>query len=323
MGRDNKVDAIEKGGLFRNLKEGLSKTHQSLVGHLDRLFSGKTHIDQDLMDELEEVLITADLGVRTVSRLLDRIQSKKASKNESSPEDIKTLLQEEMFKILRVAEQPVHLDRTPFVFMVVGVNGVGKTSVIGKIAHHHRSRAPHVLFAAADTFRAAAVEQLEIWARRTGAHVIKHPYGSDPSAVAYDAVHAARARAADVLLIDTAGRLHTQINLMEELKKVKRIVQREFPEAPHEILLVLDATTGQNAISQARMFHEALDITGIALTKLDGTAKGGIIVSICDDLGIPIRYVGVGEGLDDLQPFDADEFVSALFEQAPSSLTDS
>ena len=305
---------MEKGGLFQSLKNGLSKTHQSLVGRLDRLFSGKTHIDQDLMDELEEVLITADLGVRTVSRLLDEIQSKKGPKNGSSPEGIKVLLQEEILKILRVAEQPLCLDRTPFVFMVVGVNGVGKTSVIGKIAHHYRGRASHVLFAAADTFRAAAVEQLEIWAQRTGAHVIKHQYGSDPSAVAYDAVHAARARSADVLLIDTAGRLHTQINLMEELKKVKRIVQREFPEAPHEILLVLDATTGQNAISQASMFHEALDITGIALTKLDGTAKGGIIVGICDDLGIPIRYVGVGEGLDDLQPFNADQFVRALFE---------
>jgi len=305
---------MEKPGFFRSLKTGLAKTHQGLVGRLDRLIQGKTRIDQDLMDELEELLITADLGVRTVSRLLDEIQSKNMLKQGASPEIIKTLLQEEILKILRIAEQPVCLDQKPFVFMVVGVNGVGKTSVIGKIAHHHRSSAPRVLFAAADTFRAAAVEQLEIWAQRTGAQVIKHGDGSDPSAVAYDAVQAARARAADLLLIDTAGRLHTQINLMEELKKVKRIVERELPGAPHEILLILDATTGQNAISQARIFHEAIDITGITLTKLDGTAKGGIIVGICDDLGIPIRYVGVGEGLDDLHPFNAPQFVRALFE---------
>ena len=305
---------MEKTGFFHSLKTGLSKTHQGLVGRLDRLFSGKTQIDQNLMDELEEILITADLGVRIVSQLLEEIEGGKKPRDGASPEGIKGLLHDHILRILKSAERPVCLNQKPFVFMVVGVNGVGKTSVIGKLAHHYKNRAPHALFAAADTFRAAAVEQLEIWGQRTGAQVIKHQHGSDPSAVAYDAVHAARARSADLLFIDTAGRLHTQVNLMEELKKVKRIVQREYPEAPHETLLVLDATTGQNAISQARMFHEAFGITGITLTKLDGTAKGGIIVSICHDLGIPIRYVGIGEGLDDLQPFDADQFVHALFD---------
>jgi len=276
---------MEHTGFFQSLKTGLSKTHHGLVGGLDRLFSGKSQIDQDLMDQLEEILITADLGVRTVSRLLEEIERVKKPKAGASPEGIKVLLQDHILRILKGAEQRVSLDRKPFVFMVVGVNGVGKTSVIGKLAHHYKNRAPQTLFAAADTFRAAAVE-----------------------------VHAARARSADLLFIDTAGRLHTQVNLMEELKKIKRIVQREYPEAPHETLLVLDATTGQNAISQARMFHEAFGITGITLTKLDGTAKGGIIVSICHDLGIPIRYVGVGEGLNDLHPFDADQFVHALFD---------
>lgn len=305
---------MEKPSLLIHLKEGLSRTHQGFVGSLDRLFSGKKQIDQDLIDELEEVLITADLGVRTVSRLLDGIQREAKSKNCHSPGKIKEFLKEEILEILRVGEQPVRLDQKPFVFMVVGVNGVGKTSTIGKLANYYKNETKRVLFAAADTFRAAAVEQLEIWAHREGAEMIKHQSRSDPSAVAYDAIHAARARSADLLFIDTAGRLHTQVNLMEELKKIKRIVKREMPEAPHEILLVLDATTGQNAISQARLFHEALEITGITLTKLDGTAKGGIIVSICHDLGIPIHYVGVGEGPDDLQPFNAEQFIHALFQ---------
>ena len=304
---------MEESGLFHNLKKGLSKTHQGLVGSVDRLFSGKKQIDQDLLEELEEVLITGDLGVRTVSRLLEGIQEGGQSKNRYSPEKIREFLQEEILEILRVGERPVRMGQKPFVFLVVGVNGVGKTSTIGKLANHYRNETKRVLFAAADTFRAAAVEQLEIWAHRVGAEVIKHQSGSDPSAVAYDAIHAARARSVDLLFVDTAGRLHTQVNLMEELKKIKRIVKREMPEAPHEILLVLDATTGQNAISQARLFHEALEITGIALTKLDGTAKGGIIVGICHDLALPIHYVGVGEGLDDLQPFNAERFAHALF----------
>ncbi len=305
---------MEKPSLFIRLKDGLSKTHQGFVGRLDTLFSGKKHIDQDLIDELEEILITADLGVRTVSRLMDGLREAAPSKDCHSPQGIKESLQEQILGILQGGERPVHLDQKPFVFMVVGVNGVGKTSTIGKLAHHYKNEAERVLFAAADTFRAAAVEQLEIWAHRVGAQVIKHQHGSDPSAVAYDAIHAARSRSADLLFIDTAGRLHTQVNLMEELKKIKRIVNREMPQAPHETLLILDATTGQNAISQARLFHEALGITGLTLTKLDGTAKGGIIVGICHDLGIPIHYVGVGEDLDDLQPFHAEQFVQALFQ---------
>ncbi len=305
---------MEKPSLFIRLKQGLSKTRQGFVGSLDTLFSGKEQFDQDLSDELEEILITADLGVRTSSRLMDGIQEAAQSKNCHSPDGIKGLLQEQILGVLQAGERPIRIDQKPFVFMVVGVNGVGKTSTIGKLANHYKNEARRVLFAAADTFRAAAVEQLEIWADRVGAEVIKHQHGSDPSAVAYDAIHAARARSADLLFIDTAGRLHTQVNLMEELKKIKRIVSREMPEAPHEILLILDATTGQNAISQARIFHEALGVTGLTLTKLDGTAKGGIVVGICHDLGIPIHYVGVGEGLDDLQSFNAEQFVQALFQ---------
>jgi len=305
---------MEEHGVYQSLRKGLFKTHQGFVGSLDRLFSGRKRIDDGLIEEIEEVLITADLGVRTVSRLLEGIQKEAQSGDRHSPEKLKKLLQKEILDILRAAERPVRIDQKPFVFMVVGVNGVGKTSVIGKLAYHYRNSAGTVLFAAADTFRAAATEQLEIWAHRVGAQVIKHQQGSDPSAVAYDAIHAARVRSPDLVFIDTAGRLHTQVNLMEELRKIKRIVNREMPEAPHEILLVLDATTGQNAVSQARLFHEALQITGIALTKLDGTAKGGIITSICHDLGIPIRYVGVGEDLEDLQPFNAEQFVHALFQ---------
>jgi len=305
---------MEKPNLLVRLKKGLSKTHEGFVGSLDRLFSGKKQIDQDLIDELEEVLITADLGVRTTSRLLDGVQRGTESRDFQSSGKIKEFLREEILEILRAGERPVRMDQKPFVFMVVGVNGVGKTSTIGKLAYHYRDGTKSVLFAAADTFRAAAVEQLEIWAHRVRAEVIKHQSQSDPSAVAYDAIHAARARSVDLLFIDTAGRIHTKVNLMEELKKIKRIVKREMPGAPHEVLLVLDATTGQNALSQARLFHEALEITGITLTKLDGTAKGGIIVGICHELGIPIHYVGVGEGLDDLQPFNAEQFVHALFQ---------
>jgi fused signal recognition particle receptor len=305
---------MEKPSLFSHLKTGLTKTRHGLLGSLETLFSGKSRFDQTLIEDLEEFLVTSDLGVQTVTRLLDEIQKDPQTENSHSLETIRALLQKEILEILKSGEQPVHLNRRPFVIMVVGVNGVGKTSAIGKLANHYRKQAGAVLFAAADTFRAAAVEQLEIWAHRVGAEVIKHQHGSDPSAVAYDAVHAAQARSTDLLLIDTAGRLHTQVNLMEELKKIKRIVNREMPEAPHETLLVLDATTGQNAIAQARLFHEGLGITGIALTKLDGTAKGGIIIAICRDLGIPIHFVGVGEGLDDLQPFHAEAFVQALFQ---------
>jgi fused signal recognition particle receptor len=305
---------MEKPGLFSRLREGLSKTRQGFVGSLDALFSGKRELDQGLVEELEELLITADLGVRTVTRLLEGLERARSSGNLTPSDGLRGFLQHEILEILKAGATPLRIDQKPYVFMVVGVNGTGKTSTIGKLAHYYRNEADRVVFAAADTFRAAAVEQLEIWAQRVGADVIKHQGGSDPSAVAYDAVHAALSRSADILFIDTAGRLHTQVNLMEELRKIKRIVSREMPGAPQETLLVLDATTGQNAISQARLFHEALGITGLAMTKLDGTAKGGIIVAICHEFGIPIRYVGIGESPDDLQPFEPDQFVQALFQ---------
>jgi len=303
-------------GFFDKLKKGLSKTHQGFVEKIDRLFLGKKTIDQDLLDELEAVLFTADLGVKTSTQLIEGVQQGLKRGELLEPEKVKAFIKQEITRILQSAEKPLSIDFSqtkPFVIMVVGVNGVGKTTTIAKIAHQYTEQRRKVLIGAADTFRAAAVEQLEIWAKRVGADLIKQSKGSDPSAVAFDSIHAAKARNADLVFIDTAGRIHTKANLMEELKKVKRIVGREHPGAPHEILLILDATTGQNAISQAKLFDEAVGITGIALTKLDGTAKGGIIVGITEELKIPIRYVGVGEGMDDLREFNASEFIQALF----------
>ncbi|OGP89961.1 MAG: signal recognition particle-docking protein FtsY [Deltaproteobacteria bacterium RBG_16_48_10] len=303
-------------GFFEQLKKGLSKTHQGFVEKIDQLFLGKKTIDQDLLDELEILLFEADLGVKTSTQLIEGVHQGLKRGELKEPEKVKGFIKEEIFRILHAGENPLLIDlsRTkPFVFMVVGVNGVGKTTTIGKIAHQYASNKRRVLIGAADTFRAAAVEQLEIWANRAGADFIKQSEGSDPSAVAFDSIKAALARDIDLVFIDTAGRLHTKVNLMEEVRKLKRIIGRECPGAPHEILLILDATTGQNAISQAKLFHEAIGITGIALTKLDGTAKGGIIVGITEELKIPIRYIGVGEGIDDLKEFNASEFVQALF----------
>lgn len=303
-------------GFFDKLKKGLSKTHQGFVEKIDRLFLGKKTIDQDLLDELEALLYEADIGVKTTTDLIEGVRQGLKRGDLQDPEKVKTFIKEEILRILRSGEKPLFIDfnsTKPFVFMVVGVNGAGKTTTIGKIAHHYASQGKRVLIGAADTFRAAAVEQLEIWANRVGADFIKQSKGSDPSAVAFDSIQAAKARNTDLVFIDTAGRLHTKVNLMEELKKIKRIVSRECPGAPHEILLVLDATTGQNAISQAKLFNEAIGVTGIALTKLDGTAKGGIIVGITEELKIPIRYVGVGEAIDDLKEFNATDFVQALF----------
>jgi len=302
--------------LFEKLKEGLSKTHQGFVEKIDQLFSGKKSIDQDLLDELEGLLFSADLGVKTSSQLIEGVQKGLRKGELQEPEKVRDFIKQEIFRILKSGEKPLTIDFSqtkPFLFMVVGVNGVGKTTTIAKIAHQYSSQGKKVLIGAADTFRAAAVEQLEIWAKRVGADLIKQSKGSDPSAVAFDSVHAAKARNVDLVFIDTAGRLHTKVNLMEELKKVKRIIARESPGAPHEVLLVLDATTGQNAISQAKLFNEAIGVTGIALTKLDGTAKGGIIIGITEELKIPVRYIGVGEGMDDLREFNASEFVQALF----------
>jgi len=301
---------------LEKLKKGLSKTHQGFVEKIDQLFLGKKTIDQELLDELEGLLFEADLGVKTSSQLIDGVRQELKRGELQEPGKVKEYIRQEILRILKSGERPLSIDFSltkPFVIMVVGVNGGGKTTTIGKIAHQYASQGKRVLVGAADTFRAAAVEQLEVWANRVGADLIKQSKGSDPSAVAFDSIHAARARGTDLVFIDTAGRLHTKVNLMEELKKLKRIVGREYPGAPHEILLVLDATTGQNAISQAKLFNEAIGVTGIALTKLDGTAKGGIIVGITEELKIPIRYIGVGEAIDDLKEFDATEFVQALF----------
>jgi fused signal recognition particle receptor len=295
---------------FVRLRERLSKTRQSLSAGLGRVLTGKRRIDAELLEEIEELLITADIGVHTAARLIDRISAARAA----TEEELQAVLRAEILSILtHPPSAPRAAAAPPHVIMVVGVNGVGKTTTIGKLAARLTAGGRKVLIAAADTFRAAAVEQLAIWAERAGAEIVRHRDGADPAAVAFDAVEAALARGADVVIVDTAGRLHTKVNLMEEIKKVKRSIAKKLPEAPHEILLVLDATTGQNAVSQARLFHEALEITGIALTKLDGTAKGGIVVAICHEFDIPLRYIGIGEAIEDLQDFDPEQFVAALF----------
>ncbi len=306
--------AEEKKGFFQRLKEGLFKTHQGLVGKIDQLIAGKKKIDADLLAELEEVLITSDIGVKTTQELLRNLTVKVQRKELEDADLLKKNLQAQMLPILTRQEQPLNLSAVrPFVIMVIGVNGTGKTTTIGKMAHKFRNQGKSVLLIAADTFRAAAIEQLEIWGQRAGCEIIKQKSGSDPSAVVFDGLKAAKTRGVDIVIVDTAGRLHTKVNLMEELKKVKRVMERELPGAPHEILLVLDATTGQNSISQAKIFNQGVGVTGIALTKLDGTAKGGIIVAISDELKIPLRYIGIGEKVDDLREFNARDFVEALF----------
>jgi len=306
--------AEEKKGIFQRLKEGLSKTHQGMASKIDQLLSGKRKIDDQLLEELEEILITSDIGVKTTQELLDKVTEKVKRKELEDADHLKKALQEEMFLILRQQEKPLDPSMArPFVIMVIGVNGTGKTTTISKMAQKFKGRGKSVLLVAGDTFRAAAIEQLEIWGQRVGCEVIKHQSGSDPSAVVFDALKAGKARGAEIIIVDTAGRLHTKVNLMEELKKVKRVMAREIPNSPHEILLVLDATTGQNAISQAKMFDKELGVTGIVLTKLDGTAKGGILIGISDELEIPIRYIGIGEKADDLREFSARDFVDAIF----------
>jgi len=296
---------------FKRLKNGLSKTRKSLSSGLESIFTGKGVVDDDLLESLEELLITSDVGVQTSMSLVNRV-SKNANRI-TGVDQLKTVLKKEVLSFFAPVEARHRSGSKPHVIMVVGVNGVGKTTTIGKLAAHEVGAGRKVLIAAADTFRAAAVEQLSIWADRAGADIVKHKENADPAAVAYDALDAALARDIDVVLIDTAGRLHTRVNLMEELKKIKRTLSKRLPGAPHEVLLILDATTGQNAISQANLFNEALDLTGIALTKLDGTAKGGIVISICDTLRIPLAYIGVGENIEDLQHFDPKQFVDALF----------
>jgi len=299
-----------KAGYLKRLRKRLSKTRKSLSNGFDRAFAGKKKIDDDVLEELEELLITSDIGVPTTTSLIKRLSKTKVAEIS----EVKQILKEEILSILRSqAPAPEPAQNDPHVVLVVGVNGVGKTTTIGKIAASAKASGKKVLIAAADTFRAAAIEQLAIWAARADAELVKHRENADPAAVAFDAVAAASARGCDMVLIDTAGRLHTKTNLMEELKKIKRTVSKQLAGAPHEILLVLDATTGQNALSQAQLFDEALGLTGLALTKLDGTAKGGIVISICSSLNIPLQYIGVGEQIDDLKLFDAEQFIDALF----------
>lgn len=302
----------EKIPFFTKLKDGLFNTRKSITDKInDTLLKFKT-VDEDLFDELEEILITSDVGVETTMKILDDLRLKVKQENIKEPMQIKLLLKQEMLDVLGKASEPIgaHL---PEIILVIGVNGVGKTTSIGKISSRLKKSGKKVLIAAADTFRAAAIDQLEVWGKRAGVDVIKHQEGSDPAAVIYDAINAAKSRKTDVLICDTAGRLHNKKNLMEELRKISRVVEREYPEAHKEVLLVLDATTGQNAVSQAKIFKEVSDITGIILTKLDGTAKGGIVISVKTELDIPVKLVGVGEKVDDLQEFIPEDFVNALF----------
>jgi len=304
------------GGLFGRLRAGLTKTRETLLGKVETLLQGRTRIDEDFLESLEEVLIAADFGMPVTQRLVAALRKRAKIEREAEPDRLREILAEEVAALL--PPQPVWelLSPRPTVIMLVGVNGVGKTTTIGKLAAQFTGAGQKVLVGAGDTFRAAAAEQLQIWGERAGVDVIRHAEGADPGAVAFDAARATVARHADVLLLDTAGRLHTKVNLMEELKKVRRVLAREIPGAPHETWLVLDATTGQNALSQARIFRETVEVTGIILTKLDGTARGGIVVAIGAELGLPVRFVGVGEGVDDLRPFVADEFVAALFQNS-------
>lgn len=302
--------------MFQRLSSRLGKTKESLVYRMDSLFLGKKEIDADLFDELEEILITADLGITTVMDLLDDARKRVKREALSDPVALKGILKERLCSYITDSEKPAELVMPgdgPFVIMVVGVNGVGKTTTIGKVAKKFKDSGQSVLLVAADTFRAAAVAQLQIWGERNGVDVVSKAEGADPSSVAFDAMDKAVADNYDVVIVDTAGRLHTQVNLMEELKKIKRVMGKRLAGAPHEIMLVLDSTTGQNAVSQAKLFNEAVDITGLALTKLDGTAKGGIVVNISRELQIPIRFIGIGEQIDDLRDFDAIEFIDALF----------
>ena len=306
----------ENRGYFDKLKAGLAKTRKFLVKNIDDILLGEKVIDQKLFEELEETLITSDVGPAFTYELIEKMKEQVKRKELGDPELLRKILRDTITDTLRKSEAPLSIPQNElFTIMVVGVNGTGKTTTIGKLARNLKNSGLSVMLVAADTFRAAAIEQLEIWSQRVEAPLIKQKFGADPSAVVFDAIHAAKARKADVVIIDTAGRLHTKVNLMEELKKMKRIMGRELPGAPHEILLVLDATTGQNAVIQAKMFNDEIGVTGIILTKLDGTAKGGVIIGIARELSIPIRYIGIGEGLDDLKSFQSEEFVDALFEQ--------
>ena len=303
----------KKEGFFEKLKNGLKKTKDGFMSKLELLMNSFTKIDEDFFDELEETLILSDIGAETSMQICDRLRQAVKRTGATDPADVKQLLREIIAEMLTGGNE-LRLETRPSVIMVIGVNGAGKTTTIGKLAANLKAQGKKVIVAAADTFRAAAIDQLNVWTDRAGVDIVKHSEGSDPAAVVFDAMTAARARGADVVLCDTAGRLHNKKNLMEELKKIARVISREAPDASVETLLVLDATTGQNAVNQARLFSESAEITGIVLTKLDGTAKGGIIIPIKNELGIPVKLVGVGEKIDDLQPFVPEDYVQALFE---------
>jgi fused signal recognition particle receptor len=309
------LEEQQKPSFLDRMKEAVTRTRENLAERIDDVVSIGKEIDRSTLDDLEATLIGADLGTTTTHEVLEKLRDKADRKQIKNVEELKRLLKEELFQILTSAgERPVtKVDGTPEVILVVGVNGTGKTTTIGKLAQVFRSQGKSVLMCAADTFRAAAIEQLEIWGQRTGTEVIKTKAGGDPSAVLFDALQSATARKTDYVVVDTAGRLHTKQNLMMELEKMKRTAQRIVPGAPHETLLVMDATTGQNGLQQARLFTQSAGVTGIVLTKLDGTAKGGVVVAISRELGLPVRFVGVGEKADDLLPFDAKEFVDSLF----------
>lgn len=302
-------------GFFDKLKAGLKKTSEAITNQVNNVFSTFVKVDEELFESLEEALIMADLGVETSTYIIDELRDRVKHNHINDGNEVKNELQNVIADILNEQDTKMHLDTTPSVILVIGVNGVGKTTSIGKLATHYKNQGKKVLLAAADTFRAAAIDQLDIWAQRSGCDIIKHQENSDPAAVVFDACAAAKARGTDVLICDTAGRLHNKKNLMAELEKISRVIGRELPGASIETLLVLDATTGQNAVSQAKLFSEAADITGIILTKLDGTAKGGIIIAISREQNMPVKFVGVGEGIDDLQEFDPNDFARAVFEQ--------
>ena len=301
-------------GFFDRLKKGLTKTRENFTHNIERLIIGYADIDDELIDDLEETLLMADVGVKTTEMLITAVRKGIKQKEIRTPEDLIPFLEKEIVRILEEGENTFHMaEQGPTVLLVVGTNGVGKTTTIGKLSAYYRRQGKSVLLAAADTFRAAAIDQLEIWGKRADAQVIKHGEGSDPAAVVFDALQAAKARNIDIVIVDTAGRLQTKSNLMQELEKIYRVIGREIPVAPHETLLVLDAGTGQNAISQAELFTQAAPVSGVVLTKLDGTAKGGVTIGIKSQLSIPIKWIGVGEGMDDLRPFHAEDFVNALF----------
>ena len=300
-------------GFFERLKDGLSKTRKNFTEKIETLVGLSTEVDDDFLEELEMVLIAGDVGVKTTEKIMKAVRDAAKSREIKSPEDVLPFLKAYVANLLKDEGQRMHLSGSPSVILVVGVNGVGKTTTIGKLSNYYRLLGHKVMIAAGDTFRAAAAEQLKIWGERAEADVVSHAEGADPAAVVYDAVKAAMARKVDILFIDTAGRLHNKSNLMKELDKIHRVIQREIPDAPHETLLVLDATTGQNAITQAKIFTETTNVTGVVLTKLDGTAKGGVIIAIKEELGLSVKWIGVGESIMDFRPFEPDKFVEALF----------